>query len=108
MSDEPRTKAREAFAALLPRIMEDGHVDEAEKLELRALFSKGVLTVGDVKQVLGSYLKSLQDEVLADGIVTEEEQTKVRAVVRELAIPRALLSPELQAIVDDKPLGRRT
>lgn len=105
-SDGARTAARAQFAALLPQVMADGRVDENERLRLKRFFDRRILTVRDVKEVLSQYLRSLQDEVLADGIVTEEEQQRCRAIVRELRIPRDLLTPELAAIVDGKPLPK--
>jgi hypothetical protein len=104
---DPRAAARAHLARLLPRVLEDGRVDDAEKEELLAVFRRGVLTTADVRQVFGQFLKGLADDVLADGMVTDEEQAKCRTAVRELRIPRTFLSPELIAIVDGSPLPPR-
>jgi hypothetical protein len=52
-----------------------------------------------VRDVLARYLRAVQDEVLADGQVTDEERARCRAVVTELKIPPALWPGEIRAIV---------
>jgi hypothetical protein len=52
-----------------------------------------------VKEVLGRYLRSVQDDVLADGKVTDEERARCRAVVSELRIPPGLLPDSFKAII---------
>jgi len=101
---DARAAARAQLASLLPRVMEDGKVDEREKQELLAVFKQGVLSVTDVREIFAGFLKGLQHEVMEDGFVTDEEQEKCRAAVRELRIPREFLSPELRAIIDGSKL----
>jgi len=100
LDEDLRGAARAYLARLLPKVLEDGHVDDSEKEELMAVFRRGILTTADVRQVFGQFLKGLATEVLADGQVTPEEREKCRTAVRELRIPRSFLSPELIAIVD--------
>jgi hypothetical protein len=104
MTTDARTEAKAQLAALLPRVMADGKLDENEKSEMLALFKRNVLTAPDVRDVFATYLKFLQNEVLEDGLVTEEEQERCRTAVRELRIPRTFLTPEMLAIVDGQPL----
>ena len=49
--------------------------------------------------MLGRYVRSVADEVLADGKVTEEERKQCRAVVSELKIPPSLLPESFKAII---------
>jgi hypothetical protein len=100
LDEDLRATARGYLARLLPKVLEDGRVDETEKEELLAVFRRGILTTADVRQVFGQFLKGLATEVLADGVVTPEEREQVRTAVRELRIPRSFLSPELLSIVD--------
>jgi hypothetical protein len=100
LDEDLRATARGYLARLLPKVLEDGRVDDAEKEELLAVFRRGILTTADVKQVFGQFLKGLTAEVMADGVVTPEEREKCRIAVRELRIPRSFLAPELIAIVD--------
>jgi hypothetical protein len=97
---ELRATARAHLARLLPKVLEDGRVDEAEKEQLLAVFRRGVLTTADVREVFATFLKGLAGDALADGVVTAEEQERCRIAVRELRIPRSFLAPDLIAIVD--------
>jgi hypothetical protein len=98
MSDA-RTQAKEQLSALIQRVMEDGKIEPGEREELQAVYRQALLTVSDVREVLGRYVKSVQDEVLADGKVTDEERKRCRAVVSELKIPPTLLPESFKAII---------
>jgi len=98
MSDT-RAQAKEQLSALIQRVMEDGKIEPGEREELQAVYRQAILTVGDVREVLGRYIKSVQDEVLADGKVTDEERKRCRAVVSELKIPPTLLPESFMAII---------
>ena len=100
LDSELRATARAHLARLLPKVLEDGHVDESEKEQLLAVFRRGILTTADVREVFSTFLKGLTGEVLSDGKVTPEEQERCRTAVRELRIPRTFLSPDLIAIID--------
>jgi uncharacterized membrane protein YebE (DUF533 family) len=99
MTQDARSEARQKLGTLIERAMSDGKIDDSERAELQGLYRQAVLTVTDVREVLGRYLRALQDDVLADGRVTEEERTRCRAVVSELKIPHGLLTPQIKAIV---------
>src|SRR5947207_471810 len=90
MSDA-RTQAKGQLAALIERVMADGKIEPHEREEMQAFYRQALLTVSDVKEVLGRYLGAVQDEVLADGKVTDEERARCRAVVSELRLPPGLL-----------------
>ena len=98
MSDT-RAQAKEQLSALIQRVMEDGKIEPGEREELQAVYRQAILTVSDVREVLGRYIKSVQDEVLADGKVTDEERKRCRAVVSELKIPPSLMPETFKAIV---------
>ena len=98
MSDA-RTQAKEQLSALIQRVMEDGKIEPGEREELQAVYRQALLTVNDVREVLGRYVKSVQDEVLADGKVTDEERRRCRAVVSELKIPPSLMPESFKAII---------
>ena len=95
------SRAKELLSRL---VRERGRPDDAEMQHLREIDC--ALTPTDVEEVLSSYLRGRPDNIFAAGILSEEELAKVRAVVRDLNIPRLLLSPELLAIVDGQPLPR--
>ena len=98
MSDA-RTQAKEQLSALIQRVMEDGKIEPGEREELQAVYRQALLTVSDVKDVLGGYVRAVNDEVLADGKVTDEERRRCRAVVSELKIPPSLMPESFKAII---------
>jgi len=98
MSDA-RTQAKEQLSALIQRVMEDGKIEPGEREELQAVYRQALLTVSDVKDVLASYVRAVNDEVLADGKVTDEERRRCRAVVSELKIPPSLMPESFKAII---------
>src|SRR4029079_16927034 len=90
MSDA-RTQAKEQLSALIRRVMEDGKIEPGEREELQAVYRQALLTGSYVKVVLGASVGAVNDEVLADGKVTDEERRRCRAVVSELKIPPSLM-----------------
>jgi uncharacterized tellurite resistance protein B-like protein len=98
MSDA-RAQAKEQLAALIQRVMADGKIEPDEREEMQAFYRQALLTVGDVKEVLGRYLRAVQDDVLADGKVTDEERARCRAVVTELRLPPGLVPDSFKAII---------
>jgi hypothetical protein len=78
MSDA-RAQAKDQLAALIQRVMEDHVIEPGEREELQAVYRQALLTVSDVKEVLGRYVRSVLDDVLADGKVTEEERKRCRS-----------------------------
>ena len=98
MDNNARAQAKEMLAALIERVMADGKITFEEKEEMQAFFRQAVVTVGDMRDVLARYLRVVQNEVLADGHVTDEERARCRAVVTELRIPPSLWPSEIRAI----------
>jgi uncharacterized tellurite resistance protein B-like protein len=98
MSDA-RAQAKEHLSDLIQRVMEDGVIEPDEREELQSVYRQALLTVSDVKEVLGRYVRSVLDDVLADGKVTEDERKRCRAVVSELKIPPSLLPDIFKAII---------
>jgi uncharacterized tellurite resistance protein B-like protein len=96
---DARAQAKEQLSALIQRVMADGKVEPSEREELQAVYRQALLTVGDLKDVLGRYVRSVQDEVLSDGKVTDEERQRCRAVVSELKIPATLLPDSFLSII---------
>ncbi len=98
MSDA-RTQAKDQLAALIGRVMADNQIEPGEREELQAVYRQALLTVSDVREVLGRYVRAVLDDVLADGKVTEDERKRCRAVVSELKIPPSLLPDIFKAII---------
>src|SRR3954465_7177701 len=103
MGDDLRRAAVDHLGSVIRRVLADGTIDDAEREELQSLYRQALLTVSDVRSVIGRYLLTVQDHILSDGRVTDEERGRWRAVVSELKIPAGLLSPQLKAIVGQPP-----
>jgi len=103
MSDT-RAQAKEQLSALIQRVMEDGKIEPGEREELQAVYRQAILTVSDVREVLGRYIKSVQDEVLADvernrpALVILESGTWLDAIDK---IPNPRRIPRVWAWVDE-------
>ena len=94
-----RAQAKTKMAELVRRVMADGKIDAAEREEMAGVYRQAVLTVADIREVFMTYLGEIRDEVLADGVVTDEERAHCRAVVAALKIPPALIPADFQALV---------
>src|SRR5687767_3312274 len=99
MSEQVREQARQRLATLIREALEDHTIDQRERDELQALYRSAVLTVNDVKGVLLAEMRSLQEEILADGRVTDAERERCRQVVTALRIPHGLLTQEIKVIL---------
>jgi uncharacterized tellurite resistance protein B-like protein len=96
---DARAQAKEQLATLIQRVMADNVIEPHEREELQAVYRQALLTVSDVRDVLGRYVRAVLDDVLADGKVTDDERKRCRAVVSELKIPPALLPQSFKAII---------
>jgi uncharacterized tellurite resistance protein B-like protein len=97
--NDARAQAKVQLSTLIQRVMADGKIEPSEREDLQAVYRQALLTVSDIKDVLGRYVRAVQDEVLADGRVTDEERKRCRAVVSELKIPPALLPDSFKSII---------
>src|SRR5262249_34937247 len=95
-----RAQAKTKLAELVQRVMADGKIDASEREELQSVYRQALLTVSDIKEVLTQYLAGVRPEELADGIVTQEERERCRAVVTALKIPPPLVPPDFQALLN--------
>ena len=91
---ELRATARAHLARLLPKVLEDGHVDESEKEQLLAVFRRGILTTADVREVFSTFLKGLTSEVMADGVQVYSCEPKDQAFAWTFKAPEANLFDE--------------
>jgi hypothetical protein len=98
MSDA-RAQAKTKMTELVRRVMADGKLDAGEREEMASVYRQALLTVADIREVFMSYLGEVRDQVLADGVVTDEERGRCRAVVAALKIPPTLVPPDFQALV---------
>lgn len=99
---EGREQARAELSTVMARVVERGEVESVDRLELRRIFRMAVLTVSDVKEVLGTHLKTLASQLQGD-LVQEVEMERCKNIIAELRIPLRLLPPDVLDVV----IGRR-
>ena len=99
MDEDLRDQAKKKLSALIATVLADGVIDPAERESLQGFFRDALLNVGDVKSVYLSCVGALQEEVLADGVVTAAETQRCKLVVEQLRIPLRMLPPEMVGIV---------
>lgn len=95
-----RTKSQERLAHLLDEVFADGRLDPDERDELRRLFSSGGLTVSQAKAVFQDFVERTWGEVMADGVVTDDERQKMETIIRELKLPADVLPPQVALFLD--------
>lgn len=75
-------------------------VTPEERSELVSLYSGGGLTVGEVKEVFRTFLRSTWGDVIADDVVTAAERKKLLAIVRELRLPDEQIPRDVRDALD--------
>jgi|GEM_PF-2274052 len=99
MEQTGNEQAKAKLGELIAKVLEDGVIDAGERESLQTFFKDALLSVSDVKSVYLSCVGALQTNVLADGIVTDEEVRQCKLVVEQLRIPLRMLPPEMVEIV---------
>jgi len=100
MSNDLRAAAMARLESVVRRALADGNIDDKEREDLQTIYRQAILTVTDVRMVMGRYLRALETDVMADGVVTAEERARCKAVVTQLKIPAVLLPPQIKEIVE--------
>ena len=100
MPPNPR-EAKILLRNLLEHFLQDGQIDPAERSVMEHFYKEAALTVTDVTEVFSEYLDALKDDVLADGVVTDEERKRCRGAIAALKIPPELVSPAMAKIVGE-------
>jgi hypothetical protein len=96
-------QAQQDLAALIDRIFADGRVDPDEREELRRFWTTRQLAVKQVRAVVDVFVSKTWGEVIADGVVTDQERERLWAVVEGLHLPEAVLpEPMWKAISSSK------
>jgi len=94
---DPKRKLK----GMLARIFSDGEVSDEERDELKSYLAPGAFMMpSDVRDVLADFVATTWKITIADGVVSDAEKRRLRTIVAELEIDRALLPPEWQALVE--------
>lgn len=80
----------------LMKVFDDGILEPHEQKELRELYSMGKLTLPDVREVFGKFLRDTWDDVMADGVLTDDERTKLENIVTQLKLPSDLVPDDVK------------
>ena len=97
METAPNPKRK--LKGMLARIFSDAEVDEAERAELKATLASGALTADEVKEVFEDFVQTTWKITIADGVVSDREKQRLRAIVNELALRPDQLPSEWAAIL---------
>jgi hypothetical protein len=98
-------EASQALRALLERIFEDGVVEPNERSDLQAFYRTGGLTVSEARATFAAFVEDTWGEVIADGVLTDDEIQKLEAIVRELRLPPNTV-PHLSALAAARTVPR--
>jgi uncharacterized tellurite resistance protein B-like protein len=90
------SQAQRELSELIDRIFADGKIEPEEREQLRSFWANRGLTVGQVRAVVDSFVARVWGEVNADGQITDEERTRLRAVVSGLRLPDEVLPPAVR------------
>ena len=87
---------------MLARIFSDATAEAAERAELEAFLTSGVLTKEEVKEVVADFVKTTWKITMADGVISDQERSRLREIVRVLGLTEETLPSQWA-----KALGRQ-
>jgi hypothetical protein len=71
---------------MLARIFSDASVEDAERAELKAYLSSGVLSMAEIKDVFADFVQTTWKITMADGVVTDTERKRLHEIVDVLGL----------------------
>lgn len=96
MTPDPKRKLK----GMLARIFSDTEVAPDERAELERYLLSGALGPDEVKEVIADFVATTWKITIADGVVSEREKARLRAIVGVLPVERADLPAEWVAALD--------
>ena len=93
---DPKRKLK----GMLARIFSDAVAEAAEREELRAYLSSGVLIEDEIKDVLEDFVRTTWKITVADGIVSDREKQRLREIVDVLPVTKSALPAEWAALIE--------
>lgn len=88
-----------AYMTLLDRILEDGHLDQAEEAVLTEAIETWQLTRAQVETSHSEYIRGLLTHALADGVISDSEREELYRVSTILGRDPATLNSEIELVV---------
>jgi len=83
----------------LQKVFDDGVLEPHEQKELRELYGMGKLTLPDVRHVFATFLQHTWDKAMEDGVLTDDEKTKLANIVTQLKLPDDLVPADVQRAI---------
>ncbi len=80
----------------LMKVFDDGVLEPDEQKQLRELYGMGKLTVIDVREVFGAFLRDTWESAMADGVLTTDERAKLANIVSQLKLPAELVPEDVK------------
>ncbi len=96
MTPDPKRKLK----GMLARIFSDAEIEDAERAELDAYLGSDALTAAEIQEVIADFVATTWKIAQADGVISEREKVRLRAIVDVLPVERATLPAEWIAVLD--------
>lgn len=97
------TGLRRVLYEKLMKVFDDGVLEPHEQKELRELYGLGKLTLSDVREVFGTFLRHTWENAMADGELSEDERTKLANIVEQLKLPSDLVPDDIKKAISGAP-----
>jgi uncharacterized tellurite resistance protein B-like protein len=92
--------AKRRLKGMLARIFSDAEAEESERAELKAYLASGALSADEIKEAVGEFVEQTWKITLADGVVTDVEKKRLRAIANVLGLDRSALPPDWAKALD--------
>ncbi|MFO0674627.1 MAG: hypothetical protein U0235_34280 [Polyangiaceae bacterium] len=99
MTADELTGLRRVLYEKLVKVFDDGVLEPHEQKELRELYGLGKLTLIDVREVFGIFLRDTWATAMADGVLEDAEKAKLRAIVEQLKLPSDLVPEDVKRAI---------
>jgi hypothetical protein len=90
------TGLRRVLYEKLMKVFDDGVLEPSEQKELRELYGLGKLTLADVREVFGTFLRHTWENAMADGHLSDDERAKLSNIVLQLKLPAELVPDDVR------------
>jgi len=93
---DPKRKMK----GMLARIFSDAVAEPAEREELRAFLTSGVLSADAIADVFRDFVATTWKITVADGTISTVEKQRLREIAEVLPVEKSVFPPEWAALLD--------
>ncbi len=86
---------------MLARIFSDAAAEESERAELKAFLATSPLTADEIKATIDEFVQQTWKITVADGVISDTEKKRLRAIAEVLGLDRGALPPEWAKALED-------